>query len=169
MERGIRLFKVAKYHARLASDPVIADTQSYRDNDQLGKQNDPSSSSANYNDLITNQTSSVSEGSAKVDVVKVSEAISTNVALDNEAVQKEQYIPMGVFEECQSGQWLSRLSTNGILNLTDTILSMHPSTENEMIDSKEQSILSGVDLSRITPKYFLQREGARAAVVKELL
>ena len=74
-----------------------------------------------------------------------------------------------VWGEFHSGQRLRSVAPGIHLLFNDAVVDISPSVEEGLINDKEGRILSGVDLSRITPKYFLQCGRARLAIVKELV
>ena len=154
LERGIHLFKYPKYKVRptydeeKVQDKETTDAPSrknkiemYSERNRDGK-HDPSSSSKDV---------------FMADEIEYFADNTYNNPWEVDAL-----------EEFKSGEWLKCVPVKGRVLVQESILNTKPAVEHSLIEQKEERVLTGTDLSRITPRLFLQCARARTAVVKEI-
>ena len=72
-----------------------------------------------------------------------------------------------VYQEFASSRWIASASTNNENSFENTEIRVNPSRNLE--DLREMEILSGADINRITPRFFLKCPRALDSIKKELL
>ena len=159
LERGLRLFKFPKFKVRPVHDPdkfteTLDDTRKSVGGNRWpfqpeDKQEEPASSSTDVAEWVTDECYTFSSE------IEAEEKMSMLWWTD-------------VHGEFSSGQWISQVPVKGELRIYESIVNLKPKVEHSIIEGKEEAILDGTDLNRITPRLFLLCARARQSIVREL-